>query len=126
MVLEVQPEREAELQQYGDSIEDLFLLIRPQFYSLVVELDKAERQRVGGPREDRKTLSYGAFPDDPVVPGEVKSEILHVQVRQREASLGGRALGASTTQRLIAIYSLKFWRTIAHSLFKLVTFSAFA
>jgi hypothetical protein len=126
MVLEVHPERETELQMYGDTIENLFLLSKPQVHSLIVELDKAERKRVGGFVEDPNAILFGDSSDAIITHGEGKRENLHVQVRGSGVSLEGQTLGASTVHRLQSAYSLAFWRAIARSLFKLVTFSAFA
>lgn len=125
MVLEVHPERETELQSYGNTIENMFLLSKPQVHPFIVELDKAERKRLGGLMEDPHAILVEDSFDTLIAQGAAKSEKLRVQ-SQRGVSLGGQTLGVSTVHRLRSVYSLAFWRAIARSLFELVTFSAFA
>jgi hypothetical protein len=126
MVLEVHPERETELQMYGDTIENLFLLSKPQVHSLIVELDKAERKRLGGFMEDPNAILFGDSFDAIIAQDEAKREDMRVQVRRSGISLEGQTLGASAVHRLRSAYSPAFWRALARSLFRLVTFSAFA
>jgi hypothetical protein len=126
MVLEVHPERETELQSYGDTIENMFLLSKPQAHPFIVELDKAERKRLGGFMEDPHEAVVEDSCDTLIAQGVEKNENLRVQARRSGVSLGGQTLSASAVHRLRSAYSLAFWRAIVRSLFELVTFSAFA
>ena len=125
MVLEVQPERAAELQEYASSVEDLFFLLRPQFHSFVIELDKSERKRVGNAgRNSRQTSAEGPAQRRSEL-YEIKGEKLHVQVRGNDSSAGGQALGAYG-YRLIYLYLVMVWKTVIYNLFKLMSFFAFS
>ncbi|KIM24066.1 hypothetical protein M408DRAFT_27353 [Serendipita vermifera MAFF 305830] len=122
-VLEIQPERETELREYGDAIEDLFLFIRPQAHSFIVDLDEVERERVDKANGRIKPERFARNIDEAMEPSNGNGSL---HVASKFGVMPGRnALSTLAGKGLVPAYSLTFWKSLAQSIFRMVTFSSF-
>lgn len=105
--MEVQPERETQLREYGNTVADFLLFMRPEAHSTIIQLDKAEREKVIG------KATEGLEPTNP------SHYYIRLTRRRTKQVLCSRMFVWLAASAGLLVF-ISFWKSFAYSLSRLV------